>query len=83
MLVRASTKKKILLNILILEKFRRKIKKENRKNYFHTMGNSNHSKKKGSTVLTEEEMGSLMNSTSFTREEILNWHDGFIVSYNP
>ena len=43
------------------------------------MGNKN-VKKKGSLVLTEEEISSLMANTSFSREEILQWHDGFVVS---
>ena len=36
-------------------------------------------KKKDPTVLTEEEISSLMANTSFTREEIHQWHEGFIV----
>ena len=35
-------------------------------------------KQKDSRVLNEEEITSLMANTSFTREEILQWHAGFI-----
>lgn len=36
---------------------------------------------KDSTVLTENEIVMLLNNTSFDREEILDWHKGFLVSY--
>lgn len=35
-------------------------------------------KKKEVHQLTEEEINSLMQSTSFTRDEIVQWHAGFI-----
>ena len=36
---------------------------------------------KDSTLLTENEIVMLLNNTSFDREEILDWHKGFLVSY--
>ena len=32
------------------------------------------------STLTEEGIAHLMETTSFTREEILQWHEGFVVS---
>ena len=32
------------------------------------------------STLTEEGITHLMETTSFTREEILQWHEGFVVS---
>ncbi len=43
------------------------------------MGNQSDKSKKKSIEVTEEQMNSLLANTSFTREEILQWHDGFIV----
>lgn len=40
------------------------------------MGNDN--SKKSANQLTEEEINSLMENTSFSREEIIQWHAGFI-----
>jgi Ca2+-binding EF-hand superfamily protein len=40
------------------------------------MGNKNVKTKK--TILTEAEIVSLVANTSFTREEIVKWHEGFI-----
>ena len=31
------------------------------------------------TILTEEGINSLIETTSFSKEEILQWHEGFIV----
>jgi Ca2+-binding EF-hand superfamily protein len=36
------------------------------------------SKKKNPAELTEDEINLLLANTSFTREEILKWHEGFI-----
>lgn len=35
-------------------------------------------KKKNPAVLTEDEINLLLANTSFSREEILKWHEGFI-----
>jgi hypothetical protein len=43
------------------------------------MGNQSDKSKKKSIEVTEEQMNSLLANTSFTREEIMQWHDGFIV----
>lgn len=43
------------------------------------MGN-NGGKKKNPAELTEDEIQLLLANTSFTREEIKKWHEGFIVS---
>jgi hypothetical protein len=43
------------------------------------MGNGP-AKKKDRCTLTEEEINSLAANTSFSREEIMKWHEGFIVS---
>jgi hypothetical protein len=43
------------------------------------MGNGP-AKKKDRCTLTEEEISSLAANTSFSREEIIKWHEGFIVS---
>ncbi len=42
------------------------------------MGNHN-GKNKRNSILTEQALHSLIANTSFTREEILQWHEGFIV----
>ena len=42
------------------------------------MGNRS-SKKKRNCILTEQALHSLEKNTSFTREEILQWHEGFLV----
>ncbi|CAF0716350.1 unnamed protein product [Brachionus calyciflorus] len=43
------------------------------------MGNKGgKTKKKNPTVLTEDEINLLLSNTSFTREEIYRWHDGFM-----
>jgi hypothetical protein len=42
------------------------------------MGN-HHSKKKRNSILTEQALNSLIANTSFTRKEILQWHEGFLV----
>jgi hypothetical protein len=42
------------------------------------MGNKA-AKKKDSTKLTDQEISLLLTNTSFTREEIMQWHAGFIV----
>lgn len=42
------------------------------------MGNSS-GKKTDPTKLTEEEINLLLANTSFKREEIIQWHSGFIV----
>lgn len=34
---------------------------------------------KDATVLSEQEITTLLNNTSFDREEILDWHKGFLV----
>lgn len=41
------------------------------------MGNSNDAKK-DPHQLSEEQINSLMQSTSFSRDEIVQWHAGFI-----
>lgn len=41
------------------------------------MGNDANSKKSPSQ-LSEEEINSLMQNTSFSRDEIVQWHAGFI-----
>lgn len=55
------------------------------------MGNNNNSnkssasgsiKKPDPTKLTEEEINLLLANTSYKKEEILQWHAGFIVSFN-
>lgn len=38
---------------------------------------------KDATVLTDDEMTLLLNNTSFDREEILDWHKGFLVNIGP
>ncbi len=43
------------------------------------MGNKS-SKKKDPTKLTEQEIQLLLSNTSFSRDEIVQWHAGFIVS---
>ena len=43
------------------------------------MGN-NAGKKHDELVISEEQMTSLLANTAFSREEILKWHEGFIVS---
>lgn len=43
------------------------------------MGNQN-SVGKDLTVLSEEQIMVLLNNTSFDREQILDWHKGFLVS---
>ncbi len=35
-------------------------------------------KKTGDAILTEEKIASIMENTSFKREEIIKWHEGFI-----
>ena len=35
-------------------------------------------KKTGDAILTEEKIVSIMENTSFSREEIVKWHEGFI-----
>ena len=42
--------------------------------------NKSSSKKVDPTKLTDEEINLLLANTSFKREEILQWHAGFIVS---
>lgn len=45
------------------------------------MGNkpaSGGAKKKNSAELTEDEINLLLANTSFNREEIVKWHEGFI-----
>lgn len=44
------------------------------------MGNKD-SKKKETKSISESEITLLVNNTSFTREEILQWHQGFIVVF--
>ena len=48
------------------------------------MGNTSNkngsSKKNDQTKLSEEEINLLLANTSFKREEILQWHTGFIVN---
>lgn len=36
---------------------------------------------KDSTVLTEDQIVILLNNTSFDRDEILDWHKGFLVNW--
>ena len=36
--------------------------------------------KTGDQTLTQEQIDSLIESTSFTRDEILQWHEGFRVN---
>ncbi len=43
------------------------------------MGN-NSAKKQSHLKISEEQMNTLLANTSFSREEILQWHEGFIVS---
>lgn len=46
------------------------------------MGNvSGRETAKDCTVLSENEIETLLNNTSFDREEILDWHKGFLVKY--
>jgi Ca2+-binding EF-hand superfamily protein len=42
------------------------------------MGSKGSKKKKNPTELTEDEVNLLLSNTSFTREEIYKWHQGFI-----
>lgn len=43
------------------------------------MGNkADTAKKIGDAILTEEKIASIMENTSFSREEIVKWHEGFI-----
>lgn len=45
------------------------------------MGNANgRDSSKDGTVLSEDEIATLLSNTSFDREEILDWHKGFLVS---
>jgi hypothetical protein len=47
------------------------------------MGNkSGKSRKKDSTILTEEEIQFLLRHTNYTREQINKWHRGFLVGFN-
>ena len=39
------------------------------------------SAKKASGVLNEDEIQLLLNNTHFNRNQIVEWHTGFIVSY--
>ncbi len=43
------------------------------------MGNNNSSSKKFNSQLEEEHIELLLQNTSFTREQILDWHSGFLV----
>lgn len=44
------------------------------------MGSKGSKGKKKTTQLSEDEINLLLSNTSFTREEIFKWHEGFIVS---
>jgi hypothetical protein len=46
----------------------------------NSSNNKSNSKKIDPTKLSDEEMNLLLANTSFKREEILQWHAGFIVS---
>jgi hypothetical protein len=44
------------------------------------MGNKNgKTKKKDKTVLTEEEIAFLLKNTNYNRQQILKWHQGFLL----
>ena len=45
------------------------------------MGNSNNSSKTFKTELEEQHIDLLLENTSFTREQILDWHSGFLVTF--
>lgn len=44
------------------------------------MGNKDSKKKKAKSI-SESELTMLVNNTSFSREEILQWHQGFMVIF--
>lgn len=46
------------------------------------MGAKSSKKKKNPAILTEDEINLLLSNTSFTREEIQKWHQGFIHDCN-
>ena len=43
------------------------------------MGNAQSDDKKDYTKLTDDEVQLLLENTSFNREQIRKWHDGFLV----
>ena len=46
------------------------------------MGSNSSKSKKRATQLSEEEIQLLLKNTHFNRQQILEWHHGFLVSGN-
>jgi len=46
------------------------------------MGSDTSKSKKRATELTEEEIQLLLKNTHFNRQQIMEWHQGFLVSFH-